>query len=255
MEKTSNISESPLFQGSRYTDPVDLYGLMRAKVALSVQPRPVEGLDVLELGPCRGWYTEALLQYKAKSVTGIELHKGTVEKLNKLFNEEVSKGTVVIEENDYHYSLINPDKKSYDVVFCAGVLYHSNNPFLVLENIINLDPKMIFIETFTYKTFSTPSEPFIVMLNYEHDQSSPGLRQSERKILQYSFQVSDDLLIKMMQQYGYRLHTLIDKEDLSQYGIDFNEMYNDFEKNIPIDIKLHIQKWLHEMSSMWFVKA
>jgi hypothetical protein len=99
------------------------------------------GRTVLELGPHTGGLTAGLARY-ASRITTIEGNRHAVEVLARRLGARVQ-----IVEGDLHRELWRRRPGAYDVIVCAGVLYHSAHPFWILEGIARLAPRLMLIDT------------------------------------------------------------------------------------------------------------
>jgi 2-polyprenyl-3-methyl-5-hydroxy-6-metoxy-1,4-benzoquinol methylase len=99
------------------------------------------GRTVLELGPHTGGLTARIARY-AKRITAIEGNRHAVEVLARRLGTRVQ-----IVQGDLHRELWRRRRGAYDVIVCAGVLYHSAHPFWILEGIARLAPRLMLIDT------------------------------------------------------------------------------------------------------------
>jgi 16S rRNA (adenine1518-N6/adenine1519-N6)-dimethyltransferase len=89
---------------------------------------PVQGRDVLEIGPGLGFLTGGLLSAGAR-VTAVELDRGLVGVLRETFAAELEAGALAIVEGDaLDQDLVHMVPEPYDVV--ANIPYHITSPIL-----------------------------------------------------------------------------------------------------------------------------
>src|SRR4030095_1662101 len=99
------------------------------------------GRTVLELGSHTGGLTAGIVRY-AKRFTIIEANRRAVEVLAGRLGTRLQ-----IVRGDLHRELWRRRPGAYDVIVCAGVLYHSAHPFWILEGIAHLAPRLVLIDT------------------------------------------------------------------------------------------------------------
>ena len=101
----------------------------------------LRGRTVLELGPHTGGLTAGIVRY-ATRITVIEGNRRAVEVLAGRLGQRVE---IVV--GDLHRELWRRRRGAYDVIICAGVLYHSAHPFWLLEGMAALAPRLILVDT------------------------------------------------------------------------------------------------------------
>lgn len=99
------------------------------------------GRTVLELGPHTGGLTSGIVRY-ANRTTVVEANRRAIEILAGRLGHRIH-----IVTGDLHRELWRRRPGSYDVIVCAGVLYHSAHPFWILEGMAALAPRLILIDT------------------------------------------------------------------------------------------------------------
>jgi hypothetical protein len=97
---------------------------------------PLAGRRIIEFGPLDGCQTAAMIQLGAREIACIEAR---AENALKTLVAAYSLGweNVGVSMDDFH----NADARSYgrfDLAFAHGVYYHSNAPFVLLENLLSL---------------------------------------------------------------------------------------------------------------------
>ena len=115
--------------------------LMRKKILIDNFIHEFEGRRVLELGPNAGAFSSTLAEY-ASELTVIENN----EKCIPFLKERLPSHVKILQEDIHHY-LWKLKPGDYDVIVCAGVLYHSASPFYILEAMAYLKPKKILIDS------------------------------------------------------------------------------------------------------------
>lgn len=150
----------------------------------------LRGKSVLELGAHTGGLTESILDYAA-SVTAIENNPRCVAHLRERFGDRLA-----IIEGDMHHELWRIEPHSFDVVVCAGVLYHSAHPFLLLEAMAYLAPQRILIDTLNHGV----GELRVVV---PHMINSCNYRYNQRPDCGFSLVLGDRLIEQAVATLGY----------------------------------------------------
>ncbi|MFC1580652.1 class I SAM-dependent methyltransferase [Thermodesulfobacteriota bacterium] len=84
-----------------------------------------------------------------------------------------------------------PDRGSFDMVFCLGLLYHLENPFRAIRNLSSMAKKVIVIESMV----SPKSLPAAVLVD-----ETPGPDQAIQNV---AFVPTEACLIKMLYRAGF----------------------------------------------------
>lgn len=116
---------------------------IRTDFLIKKNAQKLQGMRVLEIGAHVGVMSEAILNYSS-SLTVIENNPDCVHILKKKFGKKLK----IIQE-DAHHALLKMKPHRFDVIICAGILYHSSSPLFLLESICRLTPKLILIDTLT----------------------------------------------------------------------------------------------------------
>ncbi|WP_162253696.1 class I SAM-dependent methyltransferase [Lysobacter sp. Root690] len=158
----------------------------------------LRGKSVLELGAHTGGLTESILGYAA-SVTALENNPRCVAHLRGKFGDRVE-----VVEGDMHHELWRIEPHRFDVVVCAGVLYHSAHPFLLLEAMAHLAPQRILIDTLNHGV----DELRVVV---PHMINSCNYRYNQRPDCGFSLVLGDRLIEQAMATLGYAQRVPVDK--------------------------------------------
>lgn len=158
----------------------------------------LRGKSVLELGAHTGGLTESILGHAA-SVTAIENNPRCVAHLRDRFGDRL---TVI--EGDMHHELWRIKPHRFEVVVCAGVLYHSAHPFLLLEAMAYLAPQRILIDTLNHGV----DELRVVV---PHMINSCNYRYNQRPDCGFSLVLGDRLIEQAMTTLGYTRKLDVDK--------------------------------------------
>ena len=117
---------APYYTGEKYFGPIDALDKLF----------PLHGKSVIEFGPMEGCQTAGLIRAGAKSVTCIEARPENAIK-TLIASYVFGWFNVNLIMDDFH-NVDNVRYKTYDLAFAHGVYYHSESPFLFLENLISL---------------------------------------------------------------------------------------------------------------------
>lgn len=164
---------------------------------IDAQARRFRGQRVLELGAHTGGLTEALLVHAAQ-VTAVENNPRCVRRLRERFGDGLR-----IVAGDMHHALWALEPGGYDVAVCAGVLYHSAHPFLLLEAMAHLRPRAILIDTLD----DGVAELRAVVPNLVN---SCNYRYNQRPDCGYSLVLGEALIAGAMARLGYAAMERID---------------------------------------------
>jgi 2-polyprenyl-3-methyl-5-hydroxy-6-metoxy-1,4-benzoquinol methylase len=155
----------------------------------------------LDVGCGPGWFSERL--------AGLELRVEGVE--GRLENVEAARRRVPAVR--FHHLDIEAEHgigalAAYDLVFCFGLLYHTENPFRVIRNLRRLTRKVLFVETQLI-----PDEAPSARLVSENVNETQGLTH-------HAWILSRAALAKMLQVSGfanvYEYVTPLDHEDFRE---------------------------------------
>lgn len=164
---------------------------------IDAQAERLRGRRVLELGAHTGGLTEALLAHAAE-VTAVENNPRCVRRLRERFGDGLR-----IVAGDMHHALWDLRRGDYDAVVCAGVLYHSAHPFLLLEAMAQLRPQAILIDTLD----DGVAELRAVVPNLVN---SCNYRYNRRADCGFSLVLGEALIVRAMARLGYPAMERID---------------------------------------------
>jgi tRNA (mo5U34)-methyltransferase len=119
----------------------------------------LEGRDVADIGCNNGYYMFRMLKQKPKSLVGFDpspLYKTQFDFINHYVKSNIVYEMLGVEHLP-HYG------KKFDVIFCLGVLYHRNDPVVMLKQLKQGLKKNgeIFLDTFII----SGEEPFALCPN------------------------------------------------------------------------------------------
>lgn len=167
----------------------------------------IKGKSVLEIGPLDGSMTSAILQKSPKHLKTVDIHWGNYAKIN-VFGNAFGYDNLSVELDDFH----NISKNSYgkwDVLFAHGILYHSSNPLLILEQLSEVaDTIVVGTHTKprnTSKSFSKSINwkgtefPVITSPEYDIAKGGPGKDQVFLTVDDYDF---------CMKELGFSVQTI-----------------------------------------------
>ncbi len=102
---------------------------------------PLSGRSVLELGPLDGSMSACILQQNPRSLTVVDSHWENFLKL-RTAEEAFCLENLSVVLDDFH----NVTRRKYgkvDVLYAHGVIYHSEEPFLLLEQLSEMTDSLI----------------------------------------------------------------------------------------------------------------
>lgn len=160
------------------------------------------GSSVLELGAHTGGLTQSIVGY-AKSITVIENNPHCIPVLEAKFS-----GSVELVHDDMHHALWRLPRRRFDLVVCAGVLYHSAHPFSLLEAMAYLEPRLILIDTMNHGVDDVRVVPTVMTnsLNYRYNRYPD---------CGFSIVLGDTVIEGAMSRLGYKDMERIAKDTVS----------------------------------------
>lgn len=181
---------------------------VRAKLLIDDFSHLLKDRNVLELAACKGQFTTLISGYAAR-VTAVEA--------NKEFISEIDLPNVELVNEDAHHCLWNLEKNKFDVVFCAGFIYHTAHPLFLLEGIAFLNPKHVLIDSL---------DPDIDPNGITIRNVSAGVNNSYNRYNVYpdcglALVPGRNLITLAMNQLGYRQLTSLDKEGIAPGTNDY----------------------------------
>lgn len=137
---TPEFRKLVLDKGLAYQDFLDC-ALVRRHALIDDYASWLKGKSVLELGSHVGINSAGIFRF-TKNLVMIENNPLCVKILKKIFGKKVK-----VIEGDVHHELWKLKPGSFDVVICAGILYHSAYPHFMLEGIARLRPKRLLMDS------------------------------------------------------------------------------------------------------------
>jgi tRNA (mo5U34)-methyltransferase len=133
------------FGGGLVTKPRHVQRRFRRRLRLLRIPDDLSGKTVLDIGAWDGYFSFEFERRGAARVLAIDTwDHGALDCFR--FAREQLKSKVEFHRMDVHD--LNPEQVgSFDLVFCAGVLYHMRNPLLGLERIRSVTRGRLVLET------------------------------------------------------------------------------------------------------------
>jgi len=108
----------------------------------------LEGARVLDLGSHDGRWSMAALKAGAKTVKGLEGRPEMAKQAHSTFTKyNVPEDRFSFDVGDFHALLGRFKKDEFDVVLCLGVLYHTPHNVLLFQQIRDLAPKAVILDT------------------------------------------------------------------------------------------------------------
>lgn len=159
---------------------------------------------VLDLAAHTGDLT-APIAALAREVVAVERNPACV----RLLRERFAGSNVTIRESDVHRALWDLEPGAFDVVFCAGFLYHSAHPFMVLEGIARLRPRTVLIDT-----LNDDVPPLSLSIVEERELNRYNYRYSEEPDCGLSLVLGSGMVDGVMARLGYGVAERVEKEDL-----------------------------------------
>ncbi|HEU4408227.1 MAG TPA: methyltransferase domain-containing protein [Polyangiaceae bacterium] len=159
------------------------------------------GRAVLELGAHTGGLTRSIGRY-ARSTTVVENNPRCLPALRA-----VLPGAVEVVHDDMHRALFRLPPGTFDVIVCAGVLYHSAHPFSLLEGMAYLEPRLVLVDTMNDGVDGARVVPAVMTnsLNYRYNRYPD---------CGFSVVLGADLIERAMANLGY-VASRIRKDDVA----------------------------------------
>jgi hypothetical protein len=115
---------------------------------------PIAGMSVLEIGPLEAGHTYTMHNLGADQITSVEINSRAylkclaIKELLGLVRAQFVLGDAI-------QMLASPETPKYDLIVASGVLYHMNDPFLLLDAVtVNVDRLFIWTHYFDEKIIS-----------------------------------------------------------------------------------------------------
>jgi hypothetical protein len=183
------------------------------------------GRAVLELGPHTGGLTSGLVRY-ARKTTVIESNPRAVEVLERRLA-----GRIQVVVGDLHRELWRRRPGAWDVIVCAGVVYHSAHPFWILEGMAYLAPRLILVDTLNPgRRTGVAVAPQPGLLNHRHP------RGPDCGVV---LNLGDDAIDFALARLGYRRLRTIAKP---------------VPRPAPADDSAYVRQWRRSLSA-WYERA
>lgn len=185
-----------------YGGKIDFTTLADNYVRLFLDWLPTGNNKILELGPCEGYYSVRLCgDQRVKSVLSLEGNEKNIEKTKFIINING------LENFEIHSSNLETDDLNkygkFSGIFCAGVLYHLQNPWFLLNNMSKVSD-YLFLDTHYAEHGVTEVNGFTGTV-FEEQIGNPFAGMSKR-----SFWPEFKSLIKMANQFGWKLAKFVD---------------------------------------------
>jgi hypothetical protein len=191
----------PYYIGEKYFGPIDEL----AKLF------PLDGKNVIEFGPLDSCQTAGLIHAGAKSITCIEARPGNAIKC-LIACYAFGWDNVSLIMDDFH-NVNNLTNQRFDLAFAHGVYYHSEAPFIFLENLVSLSDN-IFLGGYCatdalpygdYLELDYFGEKYRAKSFHEGDNCTSGLNR-------FGYFFHKDDLISFFHGKGYEIVIISDDE-------------------------------------------
>jgi tRNA (mo5U34)-methyltransferase len=106
-------------------------------------PARMEGMRVLDVGCCEGFFSFEAERRAAKEVIGIDPMPGSIRRLT-ICSDYLGSKVTGLACNVYE---LDQDVRTFDMVFFFGVLYHLRHPLLALEKILSVCTGTLLMQT------------------------------------------------------------------------------------------------------------
>ena len=104
-------------------------------------PASMKGLNVLDVGSADGYFSVEFAR-RGANVLAVDAAKKMIDRVKFLASEmNLSISTLVCSAEDMRL------KERFDIIFNLGLLYHSRNPLLLLENLQTIPHEVMYLET------------------------------------------------------------------------------------------------------------
>ena len=122
----------------------------RIGVLLENNYQSLKNKSILDVGSHTGIFSWAALQLGAKFVHGIDVEERTINRCMELFlEEETNPSSYTFQAENITNFLERIDAKSFNTIFCFGVLYYMAEPLNLLKLMARAAKETILIDTFT----------------------------------------------------------------------------------------------------------
>lgn len=160
---------------------------------------------VLEIGAGIGDHSDNILNYEPKSIHVTDVREENLKILREKYNDN-DNVTVGCLDMDNPVTL----KKSFDVCYCYGLLYHLANPGLAIETIANHTKEILLLET---------------CVDY-FQKNSVNIVQEQKEIFSQSFHGDGSRpgriwLYKRLKEYFQYVYMPLVQPDHDQFPVDW----------------------------------
>jgi SAM-dependent methyltransferase len=122
----------------------------RIGVLLENNHQTLKNKSILDVGSHTGIFSWAALHLGAKFVHGIDVEERTINRCMELFSkEEINTSSYIFEVENIINFLERIEEKSFNTVFCFGVLYYMAEPLNLLKLMARAAKETILLDTFT----------------------------------------------------------------------------------------------------------
>lgn len=171
-------------------------------------PEDLSGMSVLDIGCNAGYFSFEAKTRNADFVCGVDLKQGYIDQAK--FCADV-KGLDVDFRTLSIYDLEKLER-TFDLVFCVGILYHCKYLYKAIEQVAALTKKIVIIESAIYRTnrsflphFINKSEetPLVQFVGYSRTQGKklpgywhPNIPAIKEMFLEHGFSDVETLFVK-----------------------------------------------------------
>lgn len=138
----------------------------------------IAGRSVLDLACNTGRLSWPLLMLGAKSVTGVEARQELIDRGREIFGKTEFSGKMSFVRDDVFDFLAAAKPRQFDVVVCAGFLYHTVRHADFFRQIKRMAPETVFIDTNIAKNYFWFGQRFFgkppALFMYTEDASKPS---------------------------------------------------------------------------------
>lgn len=164
----------------------------------------LSGKTAIDLACSEGFFTNYFLDKGLSSIDALELSEIGIERFHLV---RALKGLPPIDVGQVDFELpfwSEAVKKSYDIVFCLGILYHMENPTFFMKNVAAITKDVLVLETDTPTTETSFSGRGCFHLNSDTVTIKVG---ESRKVLE--FRPDQIALVYLLHHVGFREVTLL----------------------------------------------
>ena len=117
--------------------------LLKKEIKNKFSLKEIKEMSILDIGCNDGWVLHQLSEFPFKKMIGIEPRKKNIQK------GKIARKILKLKNNVKYKigSIENLGKEKFDIVICAGLLYHVESIPYALKKVRDICKKMIFIES------------------------------------------------------------------------------------------------------------